>query len=300
MTNGALGIRLLREGDRLSASITAPEVPPVVRMMVGRPPEEVARLMPMLFNLCGAAQGLAVRLSLGLPETGADARREILRDHLAKLCLHWPRLLGLAPQPLPEGWAAGGPALSAWLWGGARPDDLDTWLAAGAGVAPVLAEIRARFAPGEAIADLPPLTDPAAITAQENSPAGRMADDPLMLAAEAVYGRGPFWRALGRVLDLDRLANGPAEAERRADGAAFVDAARGTYAFHASAENGAVTALARVTPTDHLLAPGGALSQSLDSLPAAKAGLAALVVDILDPCVPVLLSEAEEEEAQDA
>lgn len=52
-----------------------------------------------------------------------------------------------------------------------------------------------------------------------------------------------------------------------------------------------VTALSRVTPTDHLLAPCGALALSLASLPAAKAGLAALVIDILDPCVAVSVQE---------
>ena len=52
-----------------------------------------------------------------------------------------------------------------------------------------------------------------------------------------------------------------------------------------------VTALSRVTPTDHLLAPGGALALSLARLPAATAGLAAVVVDILDPCVAVSVQE---------
>lgn len=289
--SAALGIVLAPKGAHLEAKITPPDPVPVARLVLGRPPEEVAALMGHIFNLCGVAQGLAVRLSLGLPIAPLDARREILRDHLAKLCLHLPRALGLAPQPLPEGWAAGGAALQSWIWGGAPPADLEAFLASGRGVAPLLTAFTKAFAPGEAVADLPPLTDPMQLTAQENSPAGRVAAHPLMAQAEAGFGRGPLWRVLGRALDLHAVAEAVPEPELRADGTALVAAARGTYALRARAVAGVVTALARVTPTDHLIAPGGALSLSLATLPAAKIGLAALVIDSLDPCVPVSVKE---------
>ena len=38
-----------------------------------------------------------------------------------------------------------------------------------------------------------------------------------------------------------------------------------------------------------MLAPGGILEHSLATLPASKHDQAALVVDILDPCVPIRL-----------
>ncbi|RLL65104.1 hypothetical protein [Paenirhodobacter hankyongi] len=287
----ALAITLRPAGAALAVQIVPPAPLPVAALMRGRPAEEVAQLLPRLFNLCGAAQGLAARLALGLPADAADTRREILRDHLAKLCLSGPRLLGLDPRPLPAGWAEGGAGLSVALWGGDKPADLAGWLASGRGMAPLLAEIAARFAPGEATADLPPLTEPMALTAQENSPAGRVAEDPLMRAAEAAFGRGPLWRALGRLVDLDAFCAAPRPARVTEDGTALVAAARGTYALRAETEAGRVTALSRVTPTDHLLAPGGALERALATLPAAKAGLAALVVDLLDPCVAVDLQE---------
>lgn len=286
-----LGIALRPAGKRLEVVITPPAPLPVAALMLGRPPAEVAALLPRLFNLCGAAQGHAAGLALGLPVDPVPAQREILRDHLAKLCLIWPRLLDLPPQPLPAAWDRGGVALQAWIWCGDKPADLAGFLAAGQGVAPLLAALGTRFAPGEAVADLPPLTDPMALAAQENSPAGRVADDPLMAQAQEAFGRGPLWRALGRAVDLHRLALTPLPAQNPAPGLAVVAAARGAYALQARAEAGMVTALARVTPTDHLLAPGGALEQSLASLPAAKSGLAGLVVDILDPCVAVALSE---------
>jgi len=289
--SNALEISLARNGAQIGVHIAPPDPLPLDRLVLGRPAEEVAALMPRLFNLCGVAQGLAARMSLGLSAAGADPRREILRDHLAKLCLHWPRLTGLAPQALPEGWAEGGAPLQDWLWGGPRPARLAHWLAEGRGTAPLIGVIAGAFGPGEAVAAVPPLSDPMLLTAQENSPAGRGAEDPLMQQAEAAFGRGPLWRALGRVLDLDRLAAAPVAAELRADGTALVAAARGTYALRARAEAGRVVALERVTPTDHLLAPGGALEQALARLPASQLARAALVVDILDPCVPVALQE---------
>jgi len=289
--SAALGITLTPTGAGLGGTITPPDPLPVAALMLGKRSEEVAALLPRLFNLCGAAQGHAARLALGLPADETAPRTEILRDHLAKLCLIWPRLLGLAPQPLPGAWAEGGVALQHWIWGGDMPDDLATFLASGRGIAPLLAALADRFAPGEAVADLPPLADPMSSRAQENTPAGRVMDDPLMAQVAAAFGRGPLWRALGRAVDLHRLAVAPIPAQSPEPGLAVVAAARGAYALRARAENGVVTALERVTPTDHLLAPGGALELSLASLPAAKASLASLVIDILDPCVAVTLRE---------
>lgn len=287
-----LRIVLKPDGAGLGVEVTAPDPLPLERMLVGRPAVEVAELLPRLFNLCGAAQGQAARLALGLSQGGVAARHEILRDHLAKICLIWPKLLGLPPRPLPAAWAEGGTALQDWIWGGAMPERLAAFLVTGAGVAPLLSELARHFSPGEAVAELPALADPMVLSAQENSPAGRVADAALMGQAELLWGRGPLWRALGRIIDLHRLAATPYPAELRPDGTAVVAAARGAYAFAARAEEGRVRAFTRVTPTDHLLAQGGALERSLLTLPAAKADLATLVVDILDPCVPVTLEIA--------
>ncbi|MCE8440702.1 HupK protein, partial [Rhodovulum sulfidophilum] len=55
---------------------------------------------------------------------------------------------------------------------------------------------------------------------------------------------------------------------------------------------GRVSSFRRWTPTDHLLARGGVLERALASLPRARVELAPLVVDILDPCLPVHFEEA--------
>jgi len=292
MSGGALHIALSRAG----AQIVPPAPLGVEAMLLGRRAEEAAELLPLLFNLCRAAQETGARVALGLPARpgAADAlAQEILREHLIRLFVLWPRRLGLRPAPLP-----GAQDLPRALFGpgGRLPDPagLDCWLGAEGGVAPVLDAIAQAFAPGEAVADLPaPRHDTLPLgRAQENSPWVRHPDHPLLGAAERRFGRGPFWRALARLVDADACARGALDlAPRAVAGTVLVQAARGTYAVSARLESGRIAAFARRTPTDHLLAAGGALAQSLASLPPARLHLAPLVVDILDPCVPVEIEE---------
>jgi hypothetical protein len=235
---------------------------------------------------------MALRLALGLPALAPEAlRTETLRDHLLKLCVIWPGLLGLKPTRLPQDWAE--PArLRQLVWGGASPQDFERWLNAGQGVAPVLMAISRAFAPGEAVAALPLPTAATALIpmAQENSVAARHAAEPALQRIEARFGRGPFWRAAGLIHDLAALQIGLPGAEIH-DNLAIVPAARGAYAVQARALGGLVSEFARCTPTDHLCAPGGILALTLNSLPPQKAHLLPLVIDILSPCVPVQMPQ---------
>jgi len=284
---GALRIRQEREGW----AIAPPPPLPLGALVRGRPAEEAAALLPRLFGLCAAAQGLAARLSLGLPvpsEAAATLAREVLRDHLLALCHVLPRAAGLRLRPLPAGWQEGADVAPA-LWGGARPGALAPWLASGAGVAPLLARLDALFGPAQGRAPVLPLAEAGTIDRprpMENSPAGRHAAHPLMRQAEARAGRGPLWRALGRVLDAEAAGRGELPAPvRRADGLAAVPAARGLYALRLETAQGRVTDLVRLTPTDHMLAPGGPLRAALATL--TVPGLAPLLVQLHDPCLPV-------------
>lgn len=294
---GAAQITLKVEGGQLRP-LFQPTVPlPLDRLLIGRPVAEAADLLPRLFSLCRHAQSRAARLSLGLPDTTgeAEARAEILRDHLARLCQFLPRALGLAP--VPPGLAALGALL---------PDDLPGlpgWMRS-PGMAPRLAQaLHSRFAPGEAItAPLPPVGDGAAALLPdpcENSPAGRQAAHPLLQDVETAFGRGPLWRLLGLLADLAALASGKLPpASRSADGTATVPASRGVYALRLDHAGGIVTGLTRRTPTDHILAPGGALLQALACLPATKAGLALVVLALHDPCIAVQLHLPQTETAR--
>lgn len=284
-----------------SARLIAQPAPglPVARMVVGRRVDDAAALLPRLFNLCRAAQGAAVSAALGRPANLDGVSIEILRDHLLKFHVTWPAFFGHPPRPLPTDWAEGGRVLRQTVFGptGAAPAtaaDFFHYVRGGAGYAPVLAAIDGCFVGGEAVADLPPVT-PATIWspgAAENSVAARVAEHPVMRGIAAARGHGPLWRAAARLYDIEAVLSGDLPSVKvPARGEAIVPAARGTYAVRIVAENGLVTDFARVTPTDHLLAEGGVLDRSLNTLPATKAGLGALLLDILDPCSPVRLRE---------
>lgn len=290
------GLTLILAGP--GAGVTCAPDLPVARMMLGRPVDEALALLPRLFSLCGVAQSIAFRLSLGLEPGPSDGqRREILRDHVARLCLSWPSLLGLAPVALPPGWQAGGEELVQALTGGRMPGDLDElqdWVAQGRGVAPVLAGIAAAFGPVGPEANLPFVTPETALSqgAVENSVAARQAAHPLVAAVARAHGRGPLWHAVARLVDALAVAGGEVPAPVvLPDGTATVAAARGTYALRARAEAGRITDFARRTPTDHLAAPGGSLTRLMAAFAPLTPAKAALLAGVLDPCVPVAVKE---------
>jgi hypothetical protein len=289
--------------DRPRPALTARAAPQasVGALLVGQTAEAAAALLPGLFNLCRAAQVIAGRRALGLavPPGAQDAlAAEIRRDHLLKLFISWPGQLGLPALPLPAGWMEGGAALRTAVFGPAAAPprngaDLQDFLASGHGAAPVLAAIGRAFAPGEAAADglrAPTAATAFARAACENSVAARHARHPALRHIAARHGRGPLWRAAARFYDIAATLDGtlPAPLTPR-PGRALVAAARGLYAVEARVADGRVTAFARITPTDHLLAPGGILDRALATLPPARA---ALLLDILDPCAPVTLTGA--------
>ena len=273
---------------------------PVARLVVGRRVDEVAALLPRLFNLCRCAQGAAVNAALGRPVGVSGIAREILRDHLLKFHVTWPAFFGSSPCPLPDNWADGGAALTKAVFGpaGAAPAtaaDFLAFLEGGAGYAAVLKKIDGCFAPGEAAAEgLFPVTPETIWTPGygDNSVAARVADHPAMQGIAAARGRGPLWRAAARLYDIERVLEGRMpEVSCPAEGTAIVPAARGQYAVRIGTQGGVVATFDRITPTDHLLAEGGALDRALGCLPAVKAGLGPLLLDILDPCSPVRLKE---------
>ena len=283
------------------AATRAPELP-VEKLLLGKTIEEAADLLPRLFNLCREAQGLCARLAFGLPGETAQRplAREILRDHLLKIHVTWPGHYGFPPDPLPADWAAGGAPLALALFGPSRampatPADFLSFLGSGTPLARVLARIEASFAPGEADTGwLPSLTSRTAFLkdSAENSVAGRHAFHPVMRWIAETRGHGPLWRATARGYDIAACLSDRLPVPRTpAPGSAIVAAARGSYAVTARIDGGRISAFARVTPTDHLLAPGGILDRTLAALPAEKTGYAPLLLDILDPCTPVRLTE---------
>lgn len=259
---------------------------PIAALVLGRPATEVLETLPRVFNLCRIAQMTATRLALGLAANAeAEAAGEVIRDHVLKLCILLPRAFGLPVVAIPRD--------SLQLMGpDGLPDsliDLASWRSP---LAASVEAIAARFNPGDAICvPLPAPPEPLAEGAFENSAAGRQADHPLLRSVEAKFGRGPLWRYCGLLADLAAALAGSLPAPAITNGVASVTAARGRYSLSLQQAAGLVTGIARRTPTDHLLAPGGTLIQSLESLPIGRRHLAGTVVALLDPCIPVTIRE---------
>jgi hypothetical protein len=257
---------------------------PVEALVLGKPVAEAAELLPRLFNLCRAAQGMAARLALGLPAEGPDPAAEIIRDHMLRVCVTLPRAFGLPGIAIPAD-------ASRLLGDQGLPErlaELDRWTSPAAGLA---RHIRATFDPGVAVTAALPPAPALAEGAFENSAAARQADHPLLADTETRFGRGPLWRYLGLVADLKAALLGQLPSPALRDGIATVAAARGTYALRITQAGGRVTGMTRRTPTDHLLAPCGALIQALASLPRGQRPLLPAVIALHDPCVPVTLRE---------
>ncbi len=259
---------------------------PVERLLVGKPAEAAAELLPRIFSLCRASQRLAIRMALDLPVAEADRsalEQDIARDHALFLGVLLPKALGLAPHPDPL-------ALAGEVKDFVKDcPDFEGFLTDACPVSRVLAEIIARFPAGTAVTGALPLPSAERMTASaaiENTVVAQLPPFPLLRHVSARFGRGPLWRVLARVLALSSALPAPA---RPRQGVAVVPASRGLYAVEAARQDGRVTRFRRWTPTGHLLAPGGILEQSLATCPP---GQAQVLLALLDPCQPVALKEA--------
>ncbi len=102
---GGLTLRLrVRRGRVENVEIVSTR-PQAAVVLAGKTPEQAVRLAPLLFSLCGGAQGVATQAALlaargkepdarQLTEWAAPVRREAAREHLWHLMLAWPPLCG--------------------------------------------------------------------------------------------------------------------------------------------------------------------------------------------------------------
>lgn len=277
ITQGATGWQINRQPG-----------PDLAALLTGRAVEEVAALLPRLFNLCRMAQDTAAKITLGLP-SATDTSAEVIRDHLARIFVTLRRAFDMAPQrPDPDGAFGASGRLPTGL------AELTVWLASPLPAAELGRVVVQSFPRRFGVVPRLPSPQGAAMGGFENSPAGRQASNPLLRAIEADQGRSPLWRYLGMLVDLEAARAGTLPPPKRlTDGTAVVQAARGAYVLRLAQADGVVTDVLRLTPTDHQLAPGGALSIALAGLPCDRPDLAARLVALHDPCVPVTVAQVQ-------
>ncbi|MDP3513229.1 MAG: hypothetical protein Q8S20_10810 [Sulfuritalea sp.] len=116
---GCVRLSLVSADGRIGAVNVASERPQVAQALRGRPADAAVRLVPLLFALCGKAQGRAAELALAAArgaefsaQIDAAIQHEALREHLWRWLLDLPPLFG-EPALKDEfvaaaGWAAGG------------------------------------------------------------------------------------------------------------------------------------------------------------------------------------------------
>ncbi len=98
---GCVRLRLASVDGRVSAVNVASERPAVTPYLRGRAADDAVRLVPLLFALCGTAQGRAAALALDAargnertPYLDPAVQQEALREHLWRWLLDLPLLLG--------------------------------------------------------------------------------------------------------------------------------------------------------------------------------------------------------------
>jgi hypothetical protein len=148
---GCVRLQLGSDNGRVSQVSVASERPALAERLRGRSADEAVRLVPLLFALCGKAQGRAAELALEAARgTQCDAhldsvvQREALREHLWRWLLDLPVLLGEVALR-DEFVAAAG-----WIANGQR-DELRLLLAGSR-----IETLQRRLAEGDDVADSPP------------------------------------------------------------------------------------------------------------------------------------------------
>jgi coenzyme F420-reducing hydrogenase alpha subunit len=101
---GRVRLTLSLDGEVVERAELSCERPVLAKLLRGKPADQAVALVPLIYSLCGKAQGIAARAALaaarGSETAGyvdAEAWGEAAREHAWKLFVDWPRQLGLTP-----------------------------------------------------------------------------------------------------------------------------------------------------------------------------------------------------------
>ena len=107
MDVGKLTLVVVRDGYSVSATQIRSTRPMAAQILKGKTPAQVLQIVPLLFSVCGRAQGAAASAALQAAQQGASAVSatvertiacEAMQEHLWRVMLDWPRLQGLPQQ----------------------------------------------------------------------------------------------------------------------------------------------------------------------------------------------------------
>lgn len=321
MAVAVLRLILSWDGRRIVAAEVASARPLAARILVGQAVERVVELVPRLFSLCGQAQGVAARLACSaargeVPDAAAlleDGRRvalEAIGEHLWRLLLDWPPMLGLPARKdeflnwrkrllavtEQRGAAVLGVELSGWL---AAETRLPVGPAVGAAPGPVLPMLSAAQWAQQPLDEAFALRPTLAGLPAETGALARCADQPDMAGLRAA-GQGVAARLAARYADLRFLAAALAEPSLLAGwldaapvaenvGLARVETARGMLLHLTQVKDSRVGSYVIVAPTEWNFHPQGAFVREITGRPAScRAGAEAAgrrLALALDPCV---------------
>lgn len=308
---GCVRLRLAVADGRIGAVDVTSERPTVAQALRGRQADEAVRLVPLLFALCGKAQGRAAALALAAARgeqcpvhVDAAIEAEVMREHLWRWLLDLPPLLG-AVAMRDEFVAAAG-----WVASGQR-SQLATLLDG-----PQLAALCQRLGDAEDVGTatahwLPPMDAPASLVAWPQLDAGfcrlphwqGAAAETGALARQqgkaAVMEKAFAAHWLARLAELRDWASGDSKVGAGGTasavpvvpgrGRALVETARGLLMHEIALDGERIADYFIVAPTEWNFHPQGPLAGWLRGRNAADRaaanGLVARAVAALDPCV---------------
>ena len=107
MDVGKLTLVVVRDGYSVSATQIRSTRPMAAKILKGKTPAQVLQIVPLLFSVCGRAQGAAASAALQAAQQGSSTISaavertivcEAMQEHLWRVMLDWPKLLGLPQQ----------------------------------------------------------------------------------------------------------------------------------------------------------------------------------------------------------
>ncbi len=103
---GKLTLVVVRDGSSVDTTEIHSTRPMAAQVLKGKSPAQVLQIVPLLFSVCGRAQGAAAGAALQAAQQGGPVISEAMermivcesiQEHLWRVMLDWPKQLGLTP-----------------------------------------------------------------------------------------------------------------------------------------------------------------------------------------------------------